>query len=40
MRMENMPLFESDKLRIKECLEGKVSFQDAIDLLVKKYASK
>lgn len=40
MSMENMPLMEEDKKRIKECLEGKISFQVAVENLVKKYMSK
>lgn len=40
MSMENMPLLQEDKERIRECLEGKVSFQEAIDKLVKKYTYK
>lgn len=37
MSMENMPLIEADKKRLKECLEGKISFDDAVATLVKKY---
>lgn len=40
MSMENMPLLQEDKERIRECLEGKVSFQEAIDKFVKKYTHK
>lgn len=40
MSMENMPLLKEDKERIRECLEGKVSFQEAIDKLVKEYTNK
>ncbi|GAA0712765.1 hypothetical protein GCM10008904_26300 [Paraclostridium ghonii] len=40
MSMENMPLLQEDKDRIRECLEGKVSFQEAIDKLVKQYTQK
>ncbi len=40
MSMENMPLLKEDKDRIRECLEGKVSFQEAIDKLVKQYTNK
>lgn len=40
MSMENMPLLQEDKERIRECLEGKVSFQEAVDKLVKKYTHK
>ncbi|MBB6714540.1 antitoxin VbhA family protein [Clostridium gasigenes] len=40
MRMEGMPLLDKDKERIKDCIEGKISFQDAIDLLVNKYMHK
>ena len=37
MSMENMPLTRDDKKRLKECLEGKTSFDDAVTTLVKKY---
>lgn len=40
MSMENMPLLQEDKDRIRECLDRKVSFQDAIDKLVKQYTHK
>lgn len=40
MSMENMTLLQEDKERIRECLEGKVSFQEAVDELVKKYTHK
>jgi len=38
MRMEDMPLTRDDEKRLQECLEGKVSFNEAIAQLVKKYA--
>jgi hypothetical protein len=37
MSMENMPLLDSDRKRMQECLEGKVDFQDAINILILKY---
>ena len=37
MSMEDMPLLESDRIRIRECIEGKVDFQDAINALIRKY---
>ncbi|MFV0518387.1 MAG: hypothetical protein ACK5MV_13420 [Aminipila sp.] len=40
MSMENMPLMEADKERIRGCLEGKVSFQNAIEQLVEKYMNR
>ena len=40
MDMGEMPLTQEDKERIRECLEGKVNFQDAVELLVKKYKQK
>ena len=40
MAMENMPLENEDRGRILECLEGKVSFQEAVDGLVNKYTRK
>ena len=40
MTMEDMPLFNEDKDRIRECLEGNVSFETAIEMLLKKYTHK
>lgn len=40
MSMENMPLLFSDKERMRECMEGKVDFDDAVNLLIKKYMHK
>lgn len=40
MAMEDMPLFSEDKDRIRECIEGKVSFDAAIEMLLKKYTHK
>lgn len=40
MTMEDMPLFSEDKERIRECIEGKVSFDVAIEMLLKKYTHK
>ncbi len=40
MAMEDMPLLSEDKDRIRECIEGNVSFDTAIELLLKKYAHK
>jgi hypothetical protein len=40
MSMEDMPLLESDRKRIQECIEGKVDFQDAINVLIRKYMHK
>ncbi len=37
MAMEDMPLQQEDRDRIRECLEGKVAFEVAIDALIKKY---
>ena len=37
MTMENMPLFQDDKQRLKECLVGGVSFEEAVEVLVRKY---
>lgn len=37
MSMENMPLLDSDKKRMTECLEGKVNFDDAVNALINKY---
>jgi hypothetical protein len=38
--LNSLTLMEEDKKRIKECLEGKISFQVAVENLVKKYMSK
>ena len=38
--LNSLTLIEEDKKRIKECLEGKISFQTAVENLVKKYMSK
>ncbi|WP_286315998.1 antitoxin VbhA family protein [Romboutsia ilealis] len=40
MSMEDMPLLKEDKERLRECLEGKVSYEDAINKLIKQYAHK
>lgn len=40
MSMEDMPLSQSDKERIKECIDGKVSFQEAVTLLIQKHMHK
>ena len=40
MSMENMPLLQEDKDRIRQCLEGKVSYEDEINKLIKKYKNK
>ncbi|WP_206459761.1 hypothetical protein [Anaerovorax sp. IOR16] len=40
MSMEDMPLKPIDKERIKNCLEGSISFQDAVKNLVTKYFRK
>lgn len=37
MSMEDMPLLKEDKERLRDCLEGKVSYEDAIDKLIKQY---
>ena len=34
MSMEDMPLLKEDKERLRECLEGKVSYEDAINKLI------
>jgi hypothetical protein len=38
MSMENMPITSADKKRIKSCLQGKQSFDDAVSKIVKKYS--
>ncbi|WP_455543922.1 antitoxin VbhA family protein [Intestinibacter sp.] len=40
MSMEGMPLLKEDKERLRECLEGKISYQDAVDKLIKQYTNK
>ena len=40
MSMENMPLLKEDKERLRDCLEGKVSYEDAINELIKQYMHK
>ncbi len=40
MAMENMPLENEDRGRILECLEGRISFQEAVEALVNKYTHK
>lgn len=40
MSMEDMPLLKEDKERLRECLEGKVSYEDAINKLIKQYTDK
>ena len=40
MSMEDMPLLKEDKDRLRECLEGKVSYEDAINKLIKQYTDK
>lgn len=40
MAMEDMPLETEDRRRLEECLEGKVSFEEAINCLLKKYTRK
>ena len=40
MSMEDMPLLKEDKERLRECLEGKVSYEDAINKPIKQYTHK
>lgn len=40
MSIEGMPLKEEDKQRIRECLTGKVSFDEMAKRLVKKHTIK
>ncbi len=40
MSMEDMPLLKEDKDCLRECLEGKVSYEDAINKLIKQYTHK
>lgn len=40
MLMEDMPLLEEDKERLRECLENKASYEDVINNLVMRYTDK
>lgn len=40
MAMEGMPLTEKDKQRIRDCLGGKTTFQDAVNEIIRKHAKK
>ncbi len=40
MSMEDMPLLESDRKRMQECIEGRVDFQEAINELIRKFMHK
>lgn len=37
MSMEDIPLLEEDKERLRECLEDKASYEDMINRLIKQY---
>ncbi len=37
MSMEGMPLTDNDKERIRLCVDGKKSFETAVDELVRQY---
>ena len=40
MSTEDMPLSQEDKERLRKCLEGKTSFQDEINKLIKQYTQE
>lgn len=40
MSMEDIPLLEEDKKRLRLCLEGKISYEDAIAEIIKQYTNK
>lgn len=40
MDMENMPLTSADKQRLRNCLEGKIPFQEAVNEIIKKYTKQ
>lgn len=40
MGMEDMPLTFEDKKRIRDCLEGKKSFQDTVDDIIRKHIKR
>lgn len=37
MEMEGMPLLKEDEERLRECFEGEISYEDAINKLIKQY---
>lgn len=40
MGIENMPLTEGDKKRIRDCMNGKTTFQEAVDELIEKHTKQ
>lgn len=40
MVMEDMPLTSEDKQRIRDCLNGKTTFQGAINEIIKKHTKQ
>lgn len=40
MSMEDIPLSQSDRQRIQECIDGKVSFQEVVTLLIQMHTHK
>ncbi|PWJ47896.1 antitoxin VbhA family protein [Faecalicatena contorta] len=40
MAMEGMPLTIDDKQRIRACLEGKTTFQDVVNEIIKKHTKQ
>lgn len=40
MTLENITLLQEDKEKIRECLEKKDSFENAVNELIKKYVQK
>lgn len=39
MSMENISLTSDDKELLRDCLEGKVSYEDAVNCIIKQYIS-
>jgi hypothetical protein len=40
MAMEGMPLTDEDKERLRDILNGKLSYETAIDNIIEKYTAK
>lgn len=40
MAMENMPLTTEDRKLLSDCLEGRMTCQEAVEMLVRQYTHK
>ncbi len=40
LAMENMPLTMEDRRLLRDCLEGRTTGQDAVEMLVRQYTHK